>query len=308
MFIRQIINNNVVLVRDTGGKELIVVAKGIGYHGRTGAAVDLKRYPDHRLFVPDDAEHARIRQIYNEIPEDQFDLAVQLLQMEQQARGMDGSIPITAALMLADHLHEMVARLKNGLELHNALTNEITALCLTEFAAQGYSILFGYWWTACISVIGIALGALLVARNKEERSLALSCSLVAIFGGVSEPTLFSYLLRNKRYAIPMAIGGALGGGLAGNCFLFLFQANRPQLIMQIFRKQPASFLTCRLPFSTLFIVLKAADINAGAWAAIRITHRLPDRKTSLSTPDLPQVRRRHQPKYRGGARFARSFR
>lgn len=112
MFIRQIINNNVVLVRDTGGKELIVVAKGIGYHGRTGAAVDLKRYPDHRLFVPDDAEHARIRQIYNEIPEDQFDLAVQLLQMEQQARGMDGSIPITAALMLADHLHEMVARLK----------------------------------------------------------------------------------------------------------------------------------------------------------------------------------------------------
>lgn len=215
MFIRQIINNNVVLVRDTGGKELIVVAKGIGYHGRTGAAVDLKRYPDHRLFVPDDAEHARIRQIYNEIPEDQFDLAVQLLQMEQQARGMDGSIPITAALMLADHLHEMVARLKNGLELHNALTNEITALCLTEFAAQGYSILFGYWWPACISVIGIALGALLVARNKEERSLALSCSLVAIFGGVSEPTLFSYLLRNKRYAIPMAIGGALGGGLAG---------------------------------------------------------------------------------------------
>ena len=36
MFIRQIINNNVVLVRDTGGKELIVVAKGISYHGRTG--------------------------------------------------------------------------------------------------------------------------------------------------------------------------------------------------------------------------------------------------------------------------------
>lgn len=36
----------------------------------------------------------------------------------------------------------------------------VTALCLTEFAAQGYSILFGYWWTACISVIGIALGAL----------------------------------------------------------------------------------------------------------------------------------------------------
>ena len=30
VFIRQIINNNVVLVRDTGGKELIVVAKGIG--------------------------------------------------------------------------------------------------------------------------------------------------------------------------------------------------------------------------------------------------------------------------------------
>ncbi|WP_281627325.1 glucose PTS transporter subunit IIA [Traorella massiliensis] len=90
----------------------------------------------------------------------------------------------------------------------------ITAICLNEFA-NGYSILFGYWWCACISYIAIALGAIFVAKNKKERSLAISCSIVAIFGGVSEPTLYSYLLRNKRYAIPMAISGALAGGLAG---------------------------------------------------------------------------------------------
>ena len=90
----------------------------------------------------------------------------------------------------------------------------ITAICLTEFA-NGYSILFGYWWCACISYIAIALGAIAVAKNKKERSLAISCSVVAIFGGVSEPTLYSYLLRNKKYAIPMAISGAIAGGLAG---------------------------------------------------------------------------------------------
>lgn len=91
----------------------------------------------------------------------------------------------------------------------------ITAICLNEFALNGYSTLFGYWWCACISYIAIALGAILTAKNKKERSLAISCSVVALFGGVSEPTLYSYVLRNKKFAIPMAISGALGGALAG---------------------------------------------------------------------------------------------
>lgn len=91
----------------------------------------------------------------------------------------------------------------------------ITAICLNEFALNGFSTLFGYWWCACISYIAIALGAVLIARTKKERNLAVSCSVVAIFGGVSEPTLYSYLLRNKRYAIPMAISGGIGGALAG---------------------------------------------------------------------------------------------
>lgn len=91
----------------------------------------------------------------------------------------------------------------------------ITAICIVEFSTNGFSALFGYWWCACISYIAIALGAIFVAKNKSERNLAVSCSVVAIFGGVSEPTLYSYLLRNKRYAIPMAISGAIAGGLAG---------------------------------------------------------------------------------------------
>ena len=91
----------------------------------------------------------------------------------------------------------------------------ITAICLNEFALNGYSTLFGYWWCACISYIAIALAAILIAKNKKQRSLAISCSVVALFGGVSEPTLYSYVLRNKKFAIPMAISGALGGALAG---------------------------------------------------------------------------------------------
>ena len=87
----------------------------------------------------------------------------------------------------------------------------ITAICIVEFSTNGYSALFGYWWCACISYIAIALGAIFVANNSKERNLAISCSIVAIFGGVSEPTLYTYLLRNKRYAIPMAISGALAG-------------------------------------------------------------------------------------------------
>ena len=120
--------------------------------------------------------------------------------------GINGISPIIAGIFIGVTMNYLVI---------SGVHWVITAICLNEFALNGYSTLFGYWWCACISYIAIALGAILVAKNKKERSLAISCSIVAIFGGVSEPTLYSYLLRNKKYAIPMAISGALGGALAG---------------------------------------------------------------------------------------------
>lgn len=144
-------------------------------------------------------------------------------------------VPLTAILFgpIAYYLGQMVGSLFNSINsispivagifigvtmnylVISGLHWVITAICVNDFYLYGYSILFGYWWCACISYIAIALGAVFVAKNRKERNLAVSCSIVAIFGGVSEPTLYSYLLRNKRYAIPMALSGAVGGALAG---------------------------------------------------------------------------------------------
>lgn len=65
------------------------------------------------------------------------------------------------------------------------------------------------------SAIGMALGAFLRLKDKEEKSLAFGYFVSGILGGVTEPALYGIGFKYKRPFIAMSIGGALGGLYAG---------------------------------------------------------------------------------------------
>lgn len=62
---------------------------------------------------------------------------------------------------------------------------------------------------------GMALGAFLRQRDKEDKALSLSCLLTGLLSGITEPTLYGIGVKYKKPFIGMAIGGLAGGLYAG---------------------------------------------------------------------------------------------
>lgn len=83
------------------------------------------------------------------------------------------------------------------------MTNGVDTFVLT---AGGYAT-----WAA----FGMALGAFLRLRNKNEKSLALGYFISGVLGGVTEPVLYGIGFKYKRPFIAMAIAGFCGGLYAG---------------------------------------------------------------------------------------------
>lgn len=69
---------------------------------------------------------------------------------------------------------------------------------------------FATW--ACF---GVALGAALRTRNKDERSTSFAAFASGILGGVTEPTLYGICFQHTRCFLGVIGGGFVGGAIAG---------------------------------------------------------------------------------------------
>ena len=133
MYIKQIVNNNIVIALDSANKEIIASARGIGYNNSKHSIIDESQYDNLKKFVLDNDDYASIRQVYDSLPGDILDLAGLLLDEVKKQKESSQLVSITSVMLLADHINETIARLKKGVYLRNALTNEIKAFYECEF-------------------------------------------------------------------------------------------------------------------------------------------------------------------------------
>ncbi len=89
-------------------------------------------------------------------------------------------------------------------------------LAFATFFELGYeTFVFNCGNCYSYAMIGLALGAFLKIKNKEEKATALSCFTTGILSGISEPTLYGIVFRYKRAALALALASAIGGVYAG---------------------------------------------------------------------------------------------
>lgn len=96
--------------------------------------------------------------------------------------------------------------------MHQALI----AIAVTQIASQGFdaSILVGAT-VANYAMIAIGLAYLIQAKTADKRAYASSSFITLALGGISEPTLFGIILRNRKAILWMMAGGFAGGLYAG---------------------------------------------------------------------------------------------
>jgi len=95
----------------------------------------------------------------------------------------------------------------------------LAPLQIQQIAEQGSSTLLVSALTANFAQAGAALGALIVLKNKSQKSLAASSSLSA-FLGITEPAMYGINLKYKRPFIFALISSAISAG-----FLSIFNAS-----------------------------------------------------------------------------------
>ena len=94
--------------------------------------------------------------------------------------------------------------------LHSSLII-ITIMNLSTF---GYDNFFPLLNLTNMVFAGVAFGAFLRLKDREEKGLAFSAFLVALISGTAEPTLYGIVVRYKRPFVPMVAVGAVVGALS----------------------------------------------------------------------------------------------
>lgn len=125
-------NNNVVLAEDEGGRETVVLGRGIGWNSTPGDRVDPDRI--ERQFYPE--EHTttteRLATFVANIPLDDIDLTLDVLQMASARLG--SHINDRMLIALADHLSFVIRRSEDGMTLEYPLQWEVDHLYPDEAA------------------------------------------------------------------------------------------------------------------------------------------------------------------------------
>ena len=126
------INNNVIVVLDEKGNEIIARGKGIGFHDFP-YDVDLKDI--ERTYYNIDKEYF---EMIDEIPDEIIDISTRIIDFARERMGMleDSNIVFT----LADHINFAIKRYKENVPLTLPITNDIQYLLKDEYQIGLYGI------------------------------------------------------------------------------------------------------------------------------------------------------------------------
>ena len=120
MKVKKVLNNNVVIATDDMRREYVVISLGIAYSIKVGQEIPENRI--ERVFSSVQ-EKNQLEQMIEMIPQQYFDIAVEIIEYVQQVlnRKLSNSIYIT----LTDHINFVKERVEKGILPENSLKWEV---------------------------------------------------------------------------------------------------------------------------------------------------------------------------------------
>lgn len=137
MLIEKVLNNNMVISRNTDGREVILKGKGIGFKRKRGDSVDSAQV--ERVFIPNDKnEIKRFQDFFAKLPQEYWEIAEQMTAYAKETCELQVSERVL--LPICDHLAGAVERYRNGMSLKNPMLWEVKHLYPREYRVGGYGL------------------------------------------------------------------------------------------------------------------------------------------------------------------------
>ncbi|MBC1520599.1 PRD domain-containing protein [Listeria aquatica] len=136
MRIKKILNNNAVLVAKEG-KDFIWIGTGLGFKKRPGDEADSTKI--ERTFVLDEARSMhRFSELLQNISVEYASIADDIIRFAKSK--IKYELSDTIYISLTDHISNLVALMKEGLQIPNQLTWEIKKFYPVEYAVGNYAL------------------------------------------------------------------------------------------------------------------------------------------------------------------------
>ena len=119
-------------------------------------------------------------------------------------RWMIGTIGPFAGLIIGFFMPLMVL---------TGLHQSLTPIELVELSTYGYSMVLPIEFFHNLAESGAALGTAVISKDKEFKALAIQTGVTA-FMGVSEPALYSVMVKDRYAMLSAMIGNGVGGGMS----------------------------------------------------------------------------------------------
>ncbi len=91
----------------------------------------------------------------------------------------------------------------------------VVPIMINNIASYGFDYIRPMVAAATFASAGAAFGVFLKSKNKDTKAFALSTTVPALLGGVTEPIVYGISLKYKRPFVAQIIGGAIAGGFMG---------------------------------------------------------------------------------------------
>ncbi|MGC5455852.1 PRD domain-containing protein [Enterococcus faecium] len=129
MYIKQILNNNAVLVKENN-QELILQGSGIGFQKKIGDAVADDKI-QKKFILEGDSRSNDIAHIYKSLSASETNTVFEIILLAETK--LKTKLSSSIYLSLADHLHYAISRYKQGITLKSPLSLEIKNIYPSEY-------------------------------------------------------------------------------------------------------------------------------------------------------------------------------
>ena len=130
MVVRQILNNNLVLSKNSAGEEIIVKGKGIGFQKSKGDVIEEERIEKIFTFAQSGRD-SRFQRFFSSIQAEYIDLTDKIVDYALMQYDMKLSDSIYIAL--SDHLEDVCSRYEKGIQMPNGLLFDIRRMYHQEY-------------------------------------------------------------------------------------------------------------------------------------------------------------------------------